>query len=147
MSGISRTWTIVVLGSLAVNFFIAGVLISSWAFGGPGNPIDRFNSERFRNQTQSDRMVRQITEHHGANIRPSIQAVTEARRAVSAALAADPFDEQALVDAFDALLTSTLESQAAMHDVMVESVRAMTPAQRRELAAESKRRAGRLLGR
>jgi hypothetical protein len=51
------------------------------------------------------------------------------------------------VDAFDALLTSTLESQAAMHDVMVESVRAMTPAQRRELAAESKRRAGRLLGR
>ena len=147
MSGISRTWTIVVLGSLAVNFFIAGVLISSWAFGGLGNPIDRFNGERFRNQTQSDRMVRQITERHRADIRPSIQAVKEASRAVSAALAADPFDEQALVDALDALLTSTFESQAAMHDVMVESVRAMTPAQRRELAAESKRRAGRLLGR
>ena len=147
MSGISRTWAIVVLGSLAGNFFIAGLLISSWAFGGPGSPIDRFNGDRFRDQTQSDRMVRQITERHLANIRPSIQAVTEASRAVSLALAADPFVEQALVDALNALRTSTLESQAAMHDAMVESVRDMTPAQRRELAAESRRSPGRLQGR
>ena len=147
MSGMSRTWAIVVLGSLAVNFFIAGLLISSWAFGGPGNPMDRFNGDRFRDQSQSDRMVRQITERHGANIRPSIQAVTEARRAVSAALDADSFVEQALVDALNGLRTSTLESQAAMHDAMVQSVRSMTPAQRRELAAESRRSPGRLVGR
>jgi uncharacterized membrane protein len=147
MIGLSRTWSIVVLGSLAVNFFIAGVLISSWAFGGPGNPIDRFNGERFRNQSQSDRMVRQITERHAGEIRPHIQAVNEASRAVSEALAADPFDEQVLADALSTLRISTLESQAAMHDAMVESVREMSPAQRRELAAESRRSPRRMLGR
>jgi len=144
MSGMSRTWAIVVLGSLAVNFFIAGLLISSWAFDGPGSPIDRLNGDQFRDQTQSNRMVRQITERHGANIRLNIQAVTEARRAASAALDADPFVEQALVDALNALRTSTLETQATMHDTMVESVRDMTPAQRRELAAESRRSQRRL---
>jgi len=147
MSGISRTWAIVILGSLAVNLFIAGLLISSWALGGPGNPMDRFNGDRFRDQSQSDRVVRKIIERHGANIRPSIQAVTEASREVSAALAADPFVEQAFVDALNGLRTSTLESQAAMHDAMVETVRGITPAQRRELAAEIRRIPGRLVGR
>ena len=147
MNGLSRTWSIVVLGSLAVNFFIAGLLISNWAFEGRGNPIDRFNPDRFRNQSESARMVRQITERHEGEIRPHIQAVNAASRVVSEALAADPFDEQALAEALSALRTSTLESQAAMHDAMVETVREMSPSQRRELAAESRRSPGRMLGR
>ena len=91
------------------------------------------------------RIVRQITERFGGDIRPHIQDVNAASHAVTEALAADPFDEQALVDALDDLRKKTLESQEAMHNAMVQSVSEMSPSQRRELAAASRRSPGRLL--
>lgn len=145
MSGISRFWAIALLGSLAVNFFVAGLVISGLAFDGRQNPARQFGIDGIRGDGQPDRIVRQITERYGGEIRPRIQEVNAASQAVTAALAADPFDEQALVDALDDLRVKTEESMRAMHDAMVQSVLAMSPSQRRELAAESRRSPGRLL--
>ncbi len=145
MSGLSRIWAIALVASLAANFFVAGLLISSWAFDGPRISGRQFGVERFRGSDQPDRIVGQIIERFDSEIRPHIQEVNAASQAVTEALAADPFDEQALIDALDHLRLMTGESQQAMHSAMVQSVLAMSPSQRHELAAASKRSPGRLL--
>ena len=144
MSGISRNWSIVVMASMAMNFFVAGLFISSWVF--PENPIQRFNMEMFREKPKLGGMGRQIFERYSDDIRPRIEALREANNAVGVALRADTFVEQDLSDALNALRTATLESQAAVHDSMIKSVKEMSRVQRNKFAEESLRFIGRRKG-
>jgi uncharacterized membrane protein len=142
MNGLSRIWAIALLISLAANLFIAGMLISSWAFDGPQISGRQFAIERFQSRNHRDPIVGQIIGKFGSKLRPHIQKVQTASKAVGMALIADPFDEQSLLDALDHLQVMTEESQKAMHVAMIQTVRAMSPSQRRELVEESMRNSG-----
>lgn len=141
MNGLSRFWAVALLGSLVLNFFVAGLIISMFAFDGRPGSLRQFGG---RGDASPDRIVRQITQRFGGDIRPHIQNVNEASSAVREALTADPFDEATLVGPLAELRAKTSESQDAMHDAMVQSVLAMSQDQRNELVREGWRGPGRV---
>jgi uncharacterized membrane protein len=67
-------------------------------------------------------------------LREQHQALGEARRAVGAALQAEPFDAEALRTALAVLRTKTSQGQELLHQKLVERASQMSVSERTELA-------------
>jgi len=139
-----RLLTALVVASLAVNLFLAGLLAGDWLMGRYGPPpfAPAINPSWMRHALGPDaeRMVAPVMRRHMDEIREHIEATRRARRAVGAALTAEPFDRAALEDALARIRTQNAEAQAAFHGAFVDVADKLSPEQRAELAKESQRR-------
>jgi Spy/CpxP family protein refolding chaperone len=80
-----------------------------------------------------DAQVRGVMERHRETLRAQRKQLREARQAVGAALASEPFDADALKQALARLRQMTNESQALMHAALIEIAPALTHEQRERL--------------
>ena len=151
MMNLSRGWAVLLLGSLALNFFGAGFLASNALFhvGAVANPVATLAAQPATVSAQTAQaqspVVRKIVDTHGGVIAPRVRDMRAANEAVTAALTADPFDAGAFQRVLSDLRGRTIESQKAMHDALVTEAVGMSREQRHQLAAVSKSTPERLL--
>jgi len=130
----ARRW-ITILGaalvvSLALNLFIGGV-IAGHRFG-PRVDFDwqltparlKLGMERvLRALPENDaEVVRGLFEAERADITQRFQALQDARKAIGAALKAEPFDATAFTAAYEAMQARSQELQAAVHGVIKAAI-------------------------
>jgi len=130
----ARRW-ITILGaalvvSLALNLFFGGVIVGH-RFG-PRGGFDwqltpaglRLGMERvLRALPDNDaKLVRGLFEAQRADITQRFQALQDARKAVGAALKAEPFDPAAFTAAYEAMQARSQELQAAVHGVIKAAI-------------------------
>jgi uncharacterized membrane protein len=136
---LSSGWTAVLVASLGLNMFVGGFVVSQAARVDKVEAVAAVEATAAATPaTVATPAVRRIVEQNKA-LRPSILAVRRANEAVTAALLAEPFDQEQLNAALAHLRTVTLGSQTALHGAMVRAIAAMTPEQRREFAEASRR--------
>jgi Spy/CpxP family protein refolding chaperone len=80
-----------------------------------------------------DAQVRGVMERHRESLRAQRERLRDARRAVQAALASEPFDPEALTQALARLRQRTDQSQALMHAALIEIAPSLTHEQRQRL--------------
>ncbi len=146
MNGLkSRRWAIALVASLALNLFMGGMFVASWAIqgglgnGAAANPFAVFWA-RDSLGAPAGAMLRRVWGRHAAEFRPRVREMRAARRHVSESLAADDFDRAALTAAFADLRAKTLASQSAMHAALVDLAGELTVEERRSLAEVGRRR-------
>ena len=131
----------VLLVSLCLNLFLGGFLVARAVYHVPFHHHARefhgpFIGPRamMRNASgPAGDAMRAALRRHAGELRAQRQRLGEARRAVRAALVAEPFDAQALARAFSDLRGTTTESQRLMHQVLLEVAGTLPAAERREL--------------
>ena len=131
-----RRW-ITVLGaalvvSLALNFFFGGVIVghrvNQGGGGLPNGPINPANlmkrmEQVFRVLPDADaKMLRGLFEAERPEMAQRFQALQESRRAMGAALKAEPFDPAAFTAAYEAMQARSQELQAAIHGVIKAAI-------------------------
>ena len=132
----ARRW-ITVLGaalviSLALNLFLGGVIVGHRVGqGGGGLPNGAMNpanltkrmEQVFRVLPEADaKMMRGLFEAARPDITQRFQALQESRRAIGAALKAEPFDPAAFTAAYEAMQARSQELQAAVHGVIKAAI-------------------------
>ncbi|MSP21318.1 MAG: periplasmic heavy metal sensor [Alphaproteobacteria bacterium] len=134
----TRIWRAVLVGSLALNLFIAGFVVAQFARGDKvvTAPAAARAAQPLSAQAPE---VRRVVEQNNKVVRPNLVNVRKANEAVSTALLAEPFDAERMTKALERLRSATLTSQKALHGAMMETVAAMSPEQRRQLAEATKR--------
>ena len=80
--------------------------------------------------------MRGVMSQHGEAFRAARERLRQAQQGVRAALAAEPYDPQALERALGDLRASTADSQKLMHAALVDLARSLPPEQRRRLARD-----------
>lgn len=80
--------------------------------------------------------LRDHVERHAGTMMGELRGLRQSRGAVAEALAADPFDRQALEAAFARVRATTDRTQAVLHDALADAIEAM-PTQTRRTWAES----------
>ena len=129
--------------SLVVNLvligFVAGRMSSGFA---PGAGIDptlglprllRFMEEERRREVLADAIS------YRRELRPTLRQMRAVQRRIHASVTADPFEEDALRNAFNDFRGNLEASQAKSHEAFVTVVSRLTPEERR-LLAEAMRR-------
>ncbi len=136
----TRIWRAVLVGSLALNLFIAGFVVAQVARGDKvvTAPAAARAAQPLSRQAPE---VRRVVEQNDKVVRPNLVNVRKANEAVSTALLAEPFDAERLTKALERLRSATLTSQKALHGAMFETVATMSPEQRRQFAEATKRTA------
>jgi uncharacterized membrane protein len=131
-----RRWlNIVLVGSLALNLFLAGILAAGWMRhhgsrdwrGGPPGMMALLHGV-------GGEAARDAREAHRAVLRERIDAVRAARGALAQRLAAEPFDAAAFEAALDDLRSRSGEAQGAFHEAFAAIAATLSPEERRELA-------------
>lgn len=136
---LSKGWTAVLVASLGANLFVAGFAVShAVRADNVETPAVAEAIAPAAPAATAAPAVRRVVEQNKA-LRPSILAVRRANDAVTAALLAEPFNEEQLNVALDHLRAVTLASQTVLHGTMLDAIAAMTPEQRREFAEASRR--------
>jgi uncharacterized membrane protein len=142
-----RRW-ITVLGaalvvSLALNLFFFGV-IAGHRLAGRGDGDWQWTPGRLkvgiervlRALPDNDaRVVRELFEAQRTDITQRFLAVQDARRAIGAALKAEPFDAAAFTAAYEAMQARSQELQAAIHGVIKAAIPRLS-AEGRAIVAE-----------
>ena len=137
---LARRLAIALVASLALNLFLGGMATSRWLFhppppahfAGPGD-FGHFNRRaalRALSGESRDR-VEALWRQHVDDIRPRIRAVREARREVARQLLAEPIDDTALERAYARLREHADAAQAAVHAMLGEVARALSPDERK----------------
>ena len=85
-------------------------------------------------ETFDGRTMRGVWKRHDAMLRPRSEALEAARRRVTQALVAEPFQPEALDAALAQLRVDTDGAQRALHRALVESARDLSPEDRRQMA-------------
>lgn len=103
------------------------------AFFGPWGPMR--DGDRATKQA-----VRRVMKKHEAALHAQGDQLRESRRAISAALDAQPFDPAALEKALADLRAQTSISQELLHKSLVDVAKTLTPEQRNHFARHALRR-------
>lgn len=139
------------IASLMVNALLVGLLIG----GGLGQkragpPLPGGGSEQalMRGIDQGvspddRRLVRQAFRRAFSDSRSERLALREARRQLALALAADPYDPDAVQDQFSAMREVEGKMKARMHTVLAEQFGTLSAEQREAIIADLRNRAGR----
>jgi uncharacterized membrane protein len=140
----SNPWALALLVSLVLNLFLAGLLAGRFL-----SSADRMDA-MFRNYTmrwatrvlgdEARPLMDQVWGRHSDALEPRLQELRASRKGVADVLAAEPFDAQALTQAFDRLSAATQAAQQALHPALVELAGSLTPEQRKRLATADRRR-------
>ena len=134
MSGLSRGTRIALLASLALNvvFIVALLMLAPWKDGRDDERRGRhapafpalFDPRALRDALPADRhpVLNDALQAHRENMRARLGALFEARRAVRAAILAEPFQREVLDAAFvrlrEAEAATANEAQAMLGDVL-----------------------------
>lgn len=127
----TRLWAVALIGSLAVNLFVAGYLASALTSD------DRDEMDRAR--WTAPAVVQRILDAHDAAIRGNLEELRAAGRVVNAALVADPYDADRFQVALSDLRAQSATYQFEVHSALAEAVGAMNLEQRSALADASRR--------
>jgi uncharacterized membrane protein len=114
--------------SVALNIFFVGFFVARFARSPHDGRASTFETWNERGA------LREKWREHMSKLGPHREAVETARRAVRAALAAEPFDAAALAAALAALRTETNDTQAALDEALVRFAGGLSPEERRRLA-------------
>lgn len=139
-----RRLGLMLLASLGLNLFLAGFLAAR-LWGGPGHPPPGrpFGPRELvvaARQAGAEGQVRELMQRRREGLRKHHGQMRAARAEVHAALLAEPFDAARLREALDRVHSGTADAQSAVHEAFVELAQGMTPAQRKALAAQLRRR-------
>ncbi len=127
MSRLTRNLIACLVVSVIVNVFFAGLWAGRFmrrAGRGFGPEISETDSAPMRG----------IWKKRDALLRSRGEAVDAARRLVREALAAEPFNPEALESALAGLRAETGAAQIALHRALVDAAREQSPSERRRLA-------------
>jgi hypothetical protein len=121
-----RRLTVFLALSVLLNVLLIGVAAGRFARRG----YDGRSQETFDSRT-----MRGVWKRHDASLRPRGEALAAARRHVTEALMAEPFQPEALEAALSELRAETDGAQRALHRALVESARDSSADERRQMAA------------
>jgi uncharacterized membrane protein len=137
---IVRKLSIALAVSVALNLFALGFLAARGFHGhgrldAPPHAGEDMHMRRGGRRAHGfDPYAAQLSEARRTAMRGHRQAIADARRAVSAALAAEPFDRAALQAALQALRAQQAAAGQAAHDALVELAAKLDAPSRRALA-------------
>ena len=138
----NRKLAIALAISIGLNLFLVGAIASAWLvkrqYGAlrPPPQAGMAGDFDFRGGLaalggEARPLAREIRREHGPRLREAGKAMQEARREVGRMLRAEEMDPAALDKALADLRKRSDEAQAAMHEVLMESITRLTPDQRR----------------
>ncbi len=134
-----RRLAIALAVSVGLNLFLGGMITAAWIAKRtyaerPDRPAaGGFDFRRgFEAAGPGARpLAREIRRDHGPRLREAGAEVQAARKAVGELLRSDALDPAALRDAFGELRRATDTAQAAMHEVLIETMTRLSADQRR----------------
>ena len=139
-----RLLGVIVVISLAVNLFLAGLVGGDWIMGRPGpppfGPTMNFTWMRHALGPEAMPMIEPVMQRHRESMHRQVEGLRAQRREVGLALTAEPFERARLEGALARMRTQAMEAQTTFHGAFVDAVSNLTPEQRQELAKESQRR-------
>jgi Spy/CpxP family protein refolding chaperone len=155
MGGISKKLAILLVVSLGLNLFMVGLFTSRWFFserdtraiaepvfaGGRGGPFMMRWLLNASDETSREE-VDKIWDKRGDSLKNSAGEMRKARRRVKMLLSSKTPDPEALKTAFTALRKHTAVSQAAIHEIMLETALRVTPEQRQAMFGQHRRHRG-----
>jgi uncharacterized membrane protein len=136
MSNLNK-WTkvlgVVLVLSLALNFFLAGWMGARMMHAGPGH--DRWSIMRLVRDLPEDQRggVLAIFEAHRDQIRGVMDSMRETRREVADILMAEPYDAAAAARALAELRAESAAMQESMHAALLEAAAELPPEARVDL--------------
>ena len=117
-----RTLTILLIGSLAINLTVAGVLVGRWSTGNMSKVAPMVWA--FKDVTPESRQrLRPLLRESMSEVLPLRRDLKRAERKVVALIRQDDIDEPALTQALADLRAANLAHQEAIHEVGVEAFR------------------------
>jgi len=139
-----RPWAWVLIVSLALNLFIAGVAVSWWGFHGRTDRAAAWDTAPFfavRSLGDEARpLARRVWRDHRDELKPRVERMRAARREAYGVLADESYTPEAFAAALGRLRADSVEVQAGLHGALVDLSRELTPEQRRKLARAMGRR-------
>lgn len=115
-----RTLTILLIGSLAINLTVAGVLVGRWSTGNMSKEAPMVWA--FRDVTPESRQrLRPLLTESVREVLPLRRDLKRSERKVVALIRQDDIDEEALSQALADLRAANLAHQEAIHEVGVEA--------------------------
>lgn len=138
----TRKLAIALAISVGLNLFLGGAIASAWLvkrqYGELRRPSQAgmvgdfdFRGGLAALGGEAQPLAREIRREHAPRLREAGKAMQEARREVGRMLRADEIDPAELGKALADLRKRSDEAQAAMHEVLLESITRLTPDQRR----------------
>lgn len=131
----NRKMTVALSVSLALNLFLGGFLVARAVYRpqrhASGGPI--MGPGGLMRDGEMPGQARAIMEKHRPALREHRQGLRAARREVRAALAQEPFEAEQLKQALAKTRRYTGDSQAALHDALVEVASKVGPEHRKKL--------------
>ena len=142
----SRRWAWLLVGSLALNLFLAAVIgVHMLPKDRPSarvGPIDRTAAAEVLPEGDRTRIDAIWAAHEDA-LRGALRGFRQAKRDVETALYADPFDATALTQAHDALAAQSGAAREAYEALVIDIAKAMPAELRRKYFEAGQRRWGR----
>ena len=147
----TRKLAIALAISIALNLFLGGAIASAWLvkrqYAGlqPPPQAGMAGDFDFRGGLaalggEARPLAREIRHEYGPRLREAGKAMNEARHEVGRMLRADEIDPVALEEALAALRQRSDEALSAMHTVLMETMKELTPEQRRSFLEAAVRR-------
>lgn len=147
---VKRNLPIWLIASLILNAMLIGLLIGGTLFkkspqtGGPAGGERAFIESINRVVANGDRReVRRAFRAAYQNSREARIAVREARQALAETIGADPYDETAVLAAFEKLRSDDNAAKAALHEALSVQLGSLTPDQRAAVLGNLQRGGGR----
>ena len=115
-----RTLTILLIGSLAINLTVAGVLVGRWSAGDVSKKAPMVWAFK-EVSPESRQRLRPLLKESVREVLPLRRDLKRAERKVVALIRQDDIDEAALTQALADLRAANLAHQEAIHEVGVEA--------------------------
>lgn len=135
----TKTLSVALFVSLAINLFLGGAMVGRWGWhgghhDGGGRPWGaKFWLGRALGEEAAPK-VEKLWDAHRAKLKPLRAEAKQARGAIHAALSATPFNSAAYAKALDVSLEKRTAIRANHHAFMIELAATLTPEQRAKLA-------------
>jgi uncharacterized membrane protein len=134
-----RWRSVILVISLAVNLFFAGLFVTRHAFGPPRGPdamLARLIDELGTGLSDPDRAtLRDVFGAHEAEIKERSAQAMQSRAGIRAAMVVEPFDPAALNAAVAEASARDLAMRQAVERMLVEAATRVSPEGRRKLAS------------
>jgi uncharacterized membrane protein len=134
-----RWRSVILVLSLAVNLFFAGLFVTRHAVGPPRGPeamLARLIGELGARLSDPDRATLQrVFDAHEAEIKERSGQAMQSRAGIRAAMVAEPFDPAALIAAVDEASARDLAMRRAIERMLLEAATQVSPDGRGKLAA------------
>jgi uncharacterized membrane protein len=133
-----RWRSVILVLSLALNLFFAGLFVTRHAFGprGPDAMLARLIGELGAQLSDPDRATLQrVFDAHAAEIKERSAQARQSRTGIRAAMVAQPFDPAALTSAVEEAGARDLAMRRAVERMLLEAAPQVSPDGRGKLAA------------